>query len=333
MLALLAVLAVLGASAFTFGLLTAVAAQLSALDPYHQHQTQQNTVVYASDGHTVLAVLRGSQARVIVPSEDISPLVKQAIVAIEDKRFYEHNGVDVHGILRALWSDLTGGPGRGRLDDHAAVRQERDQRQRSDADAQAQGGGARLEARAAGSGWSKDRILTAYLNTIYFGNSAYGVQEASKIYFGHGAKTLTPAEAALLAGIPENPSLYDPVAHPMAMRERRDLVLQQMFLQHYINGPELKDALNTPLPSPESVRQPATQSPAAPYFANYVTNQLVDALRREARVRRRDEGRDARSTSGCRRSHARRSTRCCRRRSGRAPRSSRSTSTRARWWR
>ena len=62
----------------------------------------------------------------------------------------------------------------------------------------------------------------------------------------------------------------------MAMRERRNLVLQQMFLQHYINGPELKDALNTPLPSPESVRQPATQSPAAPYFANYVTNQLVE---------------------------------------------------------
>ena len=124
--------------------------------------------------------------------------------------------------------------------------------------------------------WSKDRILTAYLNTIYFGNSAYGVQEAAKIYFGHGAKSLTPAEAALLAGIPENPSLYDPVAHPAAMRERRDLVLQQMFLQHYIDGQELKDALSTALPSPESVRQPATQSPAAPYFANYVTNQLVD---------------------------------------------------------
>ena len=106
LLALLAVLALLGLSAFTFGLLTAVAAQLSALDPQNQKQPQQNTVVYASDGHTVLAVLRGSQARVIVPSEEISPLVKQAIVAVEDKRFYEHNGVDMHGILRALWEDV-----------------------------------------------------------------------------------------------------------------------------------------------------------------------------------------------------------------------------------
>ncbi len=269
-------LVVLGASAFTFGLLTAVAAQLSALDPYHQHQTQQNTVVYASDGHTVLAVLRGSQARVIVPSEDISPLVKQAMVAIEDKRFYEHNGVDVHGILRALWSDLTGGPVEG----GSTITQ---QFVKNAINGNAPTLTRKLKEAALawkleqpGSGWSKDRILTAYLNTIYFGNSAYGVQEASKIYFGHGAKTLTPAEAALLAGIPANPSLYDPVAHPMAMRERRDVVLQQMFLQHYINGPELKDALNTPPPSPESVRQPATQSPAAPYFANYVTNQLVE---------------------------------------------------------
>ena len=68
-------LALLGMSAFTFGLLTSVAAQISELDPYHQGPTQQNTVLYASDGHTVLAVLRGSQARVVVPSEDISPLV------------------------------------------------------------------------------------------------------------------------------------------------------------------------------------------------------------------------------------------------------------------
>ncbi len=268
-------LAVLGASAFSFGLLTAVAAQLSALDPYHQHQTQQNTVLYASDGHTVLAVLRGSQARVVVPSEEISPLVKQAMVAIEDKRFYAHNGVDVHGILRALWSDLTGGPVQG----GSTITQ---QFVKNAINGNAPTLTRKLREAALawkleqpGSGWSKDRILTAYLNTIYFGNSAYGVQEASKIYFGHGAKTLTPAEAALLAGIPENPSLYDPVAHPMAMRERRDVVLQQMFLQHYINGSELKEARSTPLPSPESVRQPATQSPAAPYFANYVTNQLV----------------------------------------------------------
>jgi penicillin-binding protein 1A len=273
LLALLVVLGLLGLSAFTFGLLTSVAAQISELDPYHQGATQQNTVLYANDGHTVLAVLRGSQARVVVPSQDISPLVKQAIVAIEDKRFYEHRGVDVHGILRALWSDITGGPVEG----GSTITQ---QFVKNAINGNAPTLTRKLKEAALAwkleQVWSKDRILTAYLNTIYFGNSAYGVQEASKIYFGHGAKTLTPAEAALLAGIPENPSLYDPVAHPMAMKDRRDLVLQQMLLQHYIDYSEYRDALNTPLPSPESVRQPATQSPAAPYFANYVTSQLVD---------------------------------------------------------
>jgi penicillin-binding protein 1A len=272
---LLAVLSLLGLSSFTFGLLTAIAAQISALDPSRQRTPPQNSYVYASDGHTVLAVLRGSQARVIVPSEDISPLVKQAIVAVEDKRFYEHHGVDVHGVLRALWSDLTGGPVQG----GSTITQ---QFVKNAINGNAPTLTRKLKEAALAwkleqpGGWSKDRILTAYLNTIYFGNGAYGVQMASKIYFGHGAKVLTPAEAALLAGIPENPSLYDPVAHPAAMRERRDLVLQQMYLQHYIDGPELKDALNRPLPSPESVRQPATQSAAAPYFANYVTNQLVE---------------------------------------------------------
>ena len=103
--------------------------------------------------------------------------MKQAIVAIEDKRFYEHRGVDVHGILRASGPTSTGGPVRGRLDDHAAVRQEHDQRQRADAVAQAQEAALawKLEQE-----WTKDRILTAYLNTIYFGNGAYGVEEASQ---------------------------------------------------------------------------------------------------------------------------------------------------------
>src|SRR5215469_4576652 len=276
LLALLVVLGLLGMSAFTFGLLTSVAAQISELDPYHQGPTQQNTVLYASDGHTVLAVLRGSQARVVVPSEDISPLVKQAIVAIEDKRFYDHRGVDVHGILRALWSDVTGGPVEG----GSTITQ---QFVKNAINGNAPTLTRKLKEAALAwkleQVWPKDKILTAYLNTIYFGNSAYGVQEASKIYFGHGAKSLTPAEAALLAGIPEDPSLYDPVAHPVLMRERRDLVLRQMYAQHYIDGRELKRALNTALPSPESIRQPATHSLAAPYFAQYVTNQLVDRYR------------------------------------------------------
>jgi penicillin-binding protein 1A len=269
---LLGVLALLGLSSFTFGLLTAIAAQVRELDPNTQSAPQQNSYIYASDGHTVLAVLRGSQARVIVPSEEISSRVKQAIVAIEDKRFYEHQGVDVHGILRALWSDVTGGPVQG----GSTITQ---QFVKNAINGNAPTLTRKLKEAALAwkleQVWPKDRILTAYLNTIYFGNSAYGVQEAAKVYFGHGARDMTLGEAALLAGIPENPSLYDPVIHPTIAENRRNLVLKEMYLQHYIDHDQLVYWRRSAMPKPESVRQPATQSPAAPYFTNYVTNQLV----------------------------------------------------------
>ena len=266
-------LGLLGLSAFTYGMLTAVAAQISALDPNHQQTPQQNTYIYASDGHTELAVLRGSQARVLVPSQEISPRLKEAIVAIEDKRFYDHRGVDVHGILRALWSDITGGPVQG----GSTITQ---QFVKNAINGNAPTLTRKLKEAALAwkleQVWTKDQILTAYLNTIYFGNGAYGVQEACRIYFGHGAAEATPAEAALLAGIPEDPTLYDPVAHPVQARERRNLVLREMYLQHYLGYRELLDSLRAPMPKPQSVSLPGTQSPAAPYFTNYVTDQLVN---------------------------------------------------------
>src|SRR5438128_3037292 len=114
LLSLLLVLLALGLSAFTFGLLRAINTQLGPLDPASAAKQQQaNTYVYAGDGHTVLAILRGSQARIIVPSGAISPWIKHAIVAIEDKRFYEHRGVDLRAIVRAAWNDLRGRPVQG----------------------------------------------------------------------------------------------------------------------------------------------------------------------------------------------------------------------------
>ena len=88
--------------------------------------------------------------------------------------------------------------------------------------------------------WSKDRILTAYLNTIYFGNGAYGILQASRTYFhGKSADELTLPEAALLAGIPASPSLYDPSQHPVAAKQRRGYVLQQLFDQGRITAVEI----------------------------------------------------------------------------------------------
>src|SRR5207253_1972764 len=123
--------------------------------------------------------------------------------------------------------------------------------------------------------WTKDQILTAYLNTVYFGNGAYGAEQASRIYFHHRANAMKPAEAALLAGIPEDPSLWDPVAHPKLAKARRNLVLLQMYQQGYLDRVQYTSFANYRMPRPEDVRLPSTQSQAAPYFANYVAGQLV----------------------------------------------------------
>ena len=119
-----------------------------------------------------------------------------------------------------------------------------------------------------------DRILTAYLNTIYFGNGAYGILQAARTYFDKNAAELTLPEAALLAGLPRSPTFYDPVQHPSAARERRAYVLQLLFDQGRITRGELRKANAAPLPKPDDVHLPGTRGPAA-YFVNYVTDQLV----------------------------------------------------------
>ncbi|HEY3920619.1 MAG TPA: PBP1A family penicillin-binding protein [Gaiellaceae bacterium] len=267
------VLLALGAAAFTFGLLRAVASQIPELNPARlNREPQANTYVYANDGKTILAVLRGSQARVILPSSEISPWLKHSIVAIEDKRFYEHHGVDLHAIVRAAWNDLVGRPVQG----GSTITQ---QFVKNALNGNAPTIGRKLREAALAwqveQHWTKDQILTAYLNTVYFGNGAYGVQQACKVYFDESATKVTLSQAALLAGIPEDPSQWDPVAHPVHARARRNLVLKQLELQGYISPKQFAHASKAPMPKPQDVTLPATQSAAAPYFANYVTDQLV----------------------------------------------------------
>jgi penicillin-binding protein 1A len=200
-------------------------------------------------------------------------VMKQAIVSIEDRRFFEHRGVDLHAIFRAVWADVTSGnvvQGGSTITQqfiknayvHSAPSISRKLKEAALA--------WQLEQK-----WSKDRILTAYLNTIYFGNGAYGIQQAAQTYFQHSAKALTLPEAALLAGIPQDPSLYDPVANPHQAAKRRGDVLRAMYEQGDITADELHVANSAALPAPNSVHLPGTQGPAQ-YFVNYVKQQLVD---------------------------------------------------------
>ncbi|MGN6429373.1 MAG: PBP1A family penicillin-binding protein [Gaiellaceae bacterium] len=262
----------LGVASFSVGLVTAIAGEIPSLDPSRIHN-QADGYIYASNGR-VLSVLRGSQSRVILRSAAISPLMKQAIVAIEDKRFYEHRGVDLRGIVRAVWADIRGGRAvqGGSTITQQFVKNTYTKDQHSIARKLREAALAwQLEQR-----WSKDRILTAYLNTIYFGNGAYGVEQAAQTYFHHsaGPGKLTLAEAALLAGIPEDPAAYDPAANPDAARERRNLVLLQMLDQGDISKAAYTHAVSRRMPKRQDIRLPGDQGPAQ-YFANYVKQQLV----------------------------------------------------------
>jgi penicillin-binding protein 1A len=265
---------VLGFASFSVGMVTAIAGEIPSLDPNRLHN-QADGFIYAGDGKRVLAVLRGSQSRVILPSNRIAPVMKQAIVAIEDRRFYEHRGVDVHGIIRAVWADVRHKAvvEGGSTITQQFVKNTYTKDQRSIARKLKEAALAwQLEQR-----WSKDRILTAYLNTIYFGNGAYGVEQAAQTYFHHGAGPgkLSLAEAALLAGIPSDPTAYDPATNPQAAKERRDLVLQQMLDQGDISAAAYSRAVARPLPRREDIHLPGDEGPAQ-YFANYVKQQLVN---------------------------------------------------------
>ncbi len=268
---MLAVLLVASGLSFTFGLVRAVASEVPALDPATQ-QSDVDTVVYAANGRSVLAVLRGDESRVLVSAEDIAPIMRQAIVSVEDQRFYEHNGVDVRGIARALWQDVRqqsiiegGSTITQQFVKNAYIRNERTLARKVREAALAW----QLEQR-----WSKDRILTAYLNTIYFGHGAYGIQQAARAYFKRSAKDLGLADSALLAGLPADPTRYDPAANPRNATFRRRHVLSMMLAQGKITPRQFERANTTPLPVPEDIRLPGTQGPA-PYFVNYVKDELV----------------------------------------------------------
>jgi penicillin-binding protein 1A len=275
LLALVGVLGFLAVTAFAYGSIVAVGQQLNGLDPFAQHFQQVDGYVYAGDGHTILAVLRGSQSRVLVQSDQISPWMKQAIVATEDKRFYEHRGIDIRGMARALWADVRSNAAvqGGSTITQQFVKNQLTGSQKSITRKLKEAALAwQLEQK-----WSKDKILTAYLNTIYFGNGAYGVERASRTYFGHSALKLTAPEAALLAGIPEDPSLYDPVAHPQQAKARRGVVLKLMLQQGVIPLTDYRRYVRAPMPRPQDVHLSGVLG-QAPYFGEYVKQQLIRKL-------------------------------------------------------
>jgi penicillin-binding protein 1A len=278
LLALLTVLGLVGTVSFSFGLITAVAAEIESgkLDPRRQLEKEVNGYIYDSEGTRVLAVLRGSEARTLIEYDQIADSMRHAIVAIEDRRFWEHDGIDLRGIGRALVADVRNKKvvEGGSTITQQFVKNALDRDQKTIARKVREAAYA-WQLERDDEHWGKRRILQEYLNTIYFGNGAYGIQQAALTYFQKGAKDLTLAESALLAGIPADPSRYDPVTNREAARERRRLVLRAMLEERKITTTQYDDANAADLPDPDNVRLPGTEGPAQ-HFVNYVKQQLID---------------------------------------------------------
>ena len=249
---------------------------LNGLQPHGEGRT---SILYASDG-TRLGVLGASQNRVPVSYRQISPLLRQAIVAIEDRRFYEHGGIDYLGIVRALTADVSTGSVAqgGSTIEQQLVRNLYLSPQQTLGRKLTEGCLAEQLSRH----WSKQRILAAYLNDVYFGQQAYGIEAAARTYFGRHARQLDLEQAALLAGLPQAPSAYDPLVNPRAARTRRAAVLKAMLASGDISRAQYGRALRSPL-GLHPGKGPAP--PSETYLTDFITSELVGQYGAE-RVRR-----------------------------------------------
>jgi len=265
------------ASATAYGFVTAISTNLPDLSQFDGRTTslaQDGSIWVTSETGTPrrIAILRSDQSRVIVPSKGISKVMKDAVVAVEDRRFYAHNGVDLPGIGRAVFNRFASGTNEGastitqQLVKNtyltSAQTVERKVREASLA--------WQLEQR-----WPKDRILTAYLNTVYFGHNTYGVESASKYYFGTSARNLDPADSALLAAVLKSPTTYDPINNPEAALARRNVVLKAMAAQGFIDADTAAVEQGRRL-LPINRIEPKPLDTNYPYWAQFITEQLVN---------------------------------------------------------
>lgn len=253
----------------------------------------EKSTIYYADGSPMANFW--AQNRINVGLDRIDQNLQDAIVAIEDWRFYEHNGVDVEGMARAMVNNMQGGDTEGastltqQYVKNVFVEQARQLELTDPAGAKelydaatAQSYGRKLqEARYAiqlEKLYTKAEILEGYLNLSQFGASVYGVEAASQRYFGHSADSLTIAEASMLAGIPNSPNNYDPLRNPDGTKNRQTLVLNAMLQRGYIDQDEYDEAhaipIETLIANQQPIRAGCDVAGISGYFCRYVVTEL-----------------------------------------------------------
>lgn len=241
--------------------------EVMALETY---RPATSTVIFSADSVPLGEI--AAERRNPVSLESMPPILIQAVLAIEDHRYFEHIGINFGRILKAAWVDISTGQlkqGGSTITQQLAkllfLSPERSiKRKLREA----------LLAVEIEKTYTKKEILYFYLNQIYLGNGAYGVAAASKVYFGKEVGKLTLPECAMLAALPKNPGGYNPFRNPSAAKERRDIVIDRMLELEWVTREEAELARNTPLPTNPEGRSPHI----APYFVEAVRQELVEVL-------------------------------------------------------
>ncbi len=242
----------------------------------------QRSVILAANGSKIATFYY--ENRVDVPLGKVAPIMRRAILAIEDNRFYEHGGIDLKATVRALASNLVagqvtqGGSGitqqyvKNLLVETASNTEERDS-------ARATTPARKLKelrlAVAMEKRYTKDQILERYLNIAYFGDGAYGIEAAARHYFGRSAASLNLPQAALLAGIVRYPFAYDPTVSPQRATERRNTVLARMAQLHWADQATATAAERTPLDLHVKSTPNGCVESSAPFFCDYVQREIL----------------------------------------------------------
>jgi len=238
---------------------------LKTLKPHYPGVT---TSIYDRNGN-LLALIPSVQNRTPVRSKDVSHWLKTATVDIEDKRFYEHGGVDYQGVLRAAYQDVTAG---GVVQGASTIEQQlvRNVYLNDEQSVTRKLREAYLATQMADQ-WSKDKILTTYLNTIPYGPVTYGCEAAAAAFFNTHCKDLTLVQSAMIAGLPQSPTDYNPRLHPAAAKARRNQVLAAMLSAGDITTANFTKAVSKPL----GLRKPTRSTRVRqPYFVEYVRQLL-----------------------------------------------------------
>jgi penicillin-binding protein 1A len=261
---------VAAAAVLVLGLLVVLAyPNLPELDALTAYQPKIPLRIYTADG-TLIGEF-GEERRAVVSIADVPPLLKHAIIAAEDERFYQHPGIDYIGVLRAAYTNLVYG-GRRQGASTITMQVARNFFLSSEKTLTRKLYEALLAFKIEHS-LNKEQILELYVNQIYLGQRAYGFGAASQTYYGKSLDQLTLGEIAMLAGLPKAPSLYNPIANPQRAKQRQGYVLRRMSELGYITAAQYDEAMKAPL---RARREVSEYSVHAEFLAEMVRQALAE---------------------------------------------------------